>query len=78
MQNPFKDSGPDAFPTVQVSSKRHLQHHHATLAEGGAESLLSHNSASFTTLRTLGGTPNRDPCSLRGLMWGLPRDIGVI
>ena len=29
-------------------------------------------------LRTLGGTPNRDPCSLRGLIWGLPRDIGVI
>ena len=29
-------------------------------------------------LRTLGGTPNRDPCSLWGLIWGLPRDIGVI
>ena len=29
-------------------------------------------------LRTLGGTPNRDPCSLWGSMWGLPRDIGVI
>ena len=28
-------------------------------------------------LRTLGGTPNRDPCSLWGLIWGLPRDIGV-
>ena len=22
--------------------------------------------------------PNRDPCSLWGLIWGLPRDIGVI
>ena len=30
------------------------------------------------TLRTLGGTPNRDPCSLWGLIWGPPRDIGVI
>ena len=29
-------------------------------------------------LRTLGGTPNRDPCSLWGLIWGHPRDIGVI
>ena len=29
-------------------------------------------------LRTLGGTPNRDPCSLLGLIWGVPRDIGVI
>ena len=29
-------------------------------------------------LKTLGGTPNRDPCSLWGLIWGLPRDIGVI
>ena len=29
-------------------------------------------------LRTFGGTPNRDPCSLWGLIWGLPRDIGVI
>ena len=29
-------------------------------------------------LRTLGGTPHRDPCSLWGLIWGLPRDIGVI
>ena len=28
-------------------------------------------------LRTFGGTPNRDPCSLWGLIWGLPRDIGV-
>ena len=26
-------------------------------------------------LRTFGGTPNRDPCSLLGLIWGLPRDI---
>ena len=32
----------------------------------------------FLYLRTLGGTPNRDPCSLWGLIWGLPRDIGVI
>ena len=24
------------------------------------------------------GTPNRDPCSLWGLIWGLPREIGVI
>ena len=29
-------------------------------------------------LRTLGGTPNGDPCSLWGLIWGLPRDVGVI
>ena len=29
-------------------------------------------------LGTFGGTPNRDPCSLWGLIWGLPRDIGVI
>ena len=28
--------------------------------------------------RTVGGTPNRDPCSLWGLIWGLPKDIGVI
>ena len=33
---------------------------------------------SRVNLRTLGGTPNRDPCSLWGLIWGLPRDIGVI
>ena len=26
-------------------------------------------------LRTFGGTPNRDPCSLWGLIWGLLRDI---
>ena len=30
------------------------------------------------TLRIFGGTPNRDPCSLWGLIWGLPRDIGVL
>ena len=30
------------------------------------------------SVRTLGGTPNRDPCSFWGLIWGLPRDIGVI
>ena len=29
-------------------------------------------------LRTFGGTPNRDPCSLWGLIWRLPRDIGAI
>ena len=29
-------------------------------------------------LRTLGGTPNRDLCSLWGFIWGLPRDVGVI
>ena len=28
-------------------------------------------------LRTFGGTPHRNPCSLGGL-WGLSRDIGVI
>ena len=27
--------------------------------------------------RTFGGTPNRDPCSLWGLVWGLPRDMGL-
>ena len=30
------------------------------------------------SVRTFGGTPNRDPCSLWGLIWGLPRDIGVV
>ena len=29
-------------------------------------------------LGALGGTPNRDPGSLWGLIWGLIRDIGVI
>ena len=29
-------------------------------------------------LRTVGGTLNRDPCSLWGLIWGHSRDIGVI
>ena len=33
---------------------------------------------SLTDLRTLGGTPNRDPCSFWGFIWGVPRDIGVI
>ena len=33
---------------------------------------------SSCVLRTLGGTPNRDPCSLWGSIWGLLRDIGVI
>ena len=28
----------------------------------------------FLTLKTLGGTPNRDPCSLWGLIWGLYND----
>ena len=28
-------------------------------------------------LKTFGGTPNRDPCSLWGLIWGHPRDIGL-
>ena len=28
-------------------------------------------------LRTFGGTPNRGPCSLWGLIWGLPKDIGL-
>ena len=28
-------------------------------------------------LRTFGGTPNRDSCSLCGSIWGLPNDIGV-
>ena len=28
--------------------------------------------------RTFGGTPNRDPGSLWGLIWGHPRDIGLI
>ena len=28
-------------------------------------------------LRTVGGTPNRDPCSLWGLIWGVPRDVGL-
>ena len=27
---------------------------------------------------SFGGTPNRDPCSLWGLISGVPRDIGVI
>ena len=31
-----------------------------------------------TILRTFGGTPNRDPCSLWRLIWGLPRDIEVL
>ena len=30
------------------------------------------------SLRTFGGAPNRDPCSLWGLIWGHPGDIGVI
>ena len=30
------------------------------------------------SLRTFGGTPNRDPCILWGIIWGHPRDIGVI
>ena len=29
-------------------------------------------------LRTFGGTPNRDPCSLWALIWGHPRNLGVI
>ena len=29
-------------------------------------------------LRTVGGTPYRDPCSLWVLIWGLPTDIVVI
>ena len=28
--------------------------------------------------RTFGGIPNRDLCSLWGLIWGLPRDRGDI
>ena len=32
----------------------------------------------FGFLRAFGGTPNRDPCSLWGLILGLPSDIGVI
>ena len=28
-------------------------------------------------LRTFRGTPNRDLCRLWGLIWGLPRDIGL-
>ena len=31
----------------------------------------------IVNLRTFGGTPNRDPCSLWGLIWGLPRDAGL-
>ena len=52
------------------------------LAKGLDNTQMTHNSpqqaVSSTFLRTLGGTPNRDPCSLWGLIWGLPRDIGVI
>ena len=33
---------------------------------------------SFRGLRTFGGTPSRDPCSLWGLTWGRPGDVGVI
>ena len=32
----------------------------------------------YCSLRTVGGTPSRDPSSLLGLIWGLPRDMGVI
>ena len=35
---------------------------------------LAHSGGFY--LRTLGGTPNRDPCSLWGVIWGVPRDIG--
>ena len=43
---------------------------HHTIPETVGEESMS--------LRTLGGTPNRDPCSLWGLIWGVPKDIGVI
>ena len=43
------------------------------------QGLLHHGTPSAHTLAlgTFGGTPNRDPCSLWGLVWGLPRDIGL-
>ena len=49
--------------------------------DNGKEHYIPLSCAEFArifTLRTLGGTPNRDPCSLWGLIWGLPRDRGVI
>ena len=52
--------------TVEGSScdKRGMRHHKA------------HNFREC--LGALGGTLNGDPCSLWGLIWALPRDIGVI
>ena len=46
------------------------------LAEPGQRGDLNWRYTS--NLRTLGGTPNRDPCNLLGLIWRVPRDIGVI
>ena len=39
---------------------------------------LNPKGLGFRGLRTLGGTPNRDPCSLWGSIWGLPWDLGLI
>ena len=38
---------------------------------------ITGNIGKCSGLRTLGGTPNGDPCSFWGLIWGLPGDIGV-
>ena len=62
-----------AFDGTLISARAHL------LADvlkvvGMGSSLLPRSEH----LKTLGGTPNKDPCSLCGLIWGLPRDIGVV
>ena len=55
------------FPELQGGSPFVQQLRHALCRDLG--------DAIF--LRTLGGTPNRDPCSLWGLIWGVPRHVGV-
>ena len=40
--------------------------------------MLCFSAAKRKVLRTFGGTPKRDPCSLWGLIWGHPRDRGYI
>ena len=60
----------------------HISSRHGVVPAKAHENLLNPQKSycilNSLFLRTLGGTPNRDPGSLWGLLWGLPRDIEVI
>ena len=67
-------SGMGANDMTLAGTKTHTRQHGCVLT---APKSFCGTLAS-RVLRTLGGTPNRDPCSLWGLIWGVPRDIGAL
>ena len=67
-----------AFSSVTVVVTRLVLVRNSQTSERSSHDDGRNQDLTGLSLRTLGGTPDRDPCSLWGLIWGLPRDIEVI